>query len=129
MQEAHIKLKEEMCNASPLLIRWLKRSMARCFDALKGLCRTEKRNRLILMRMKYRLQNACVVAAFSDWNWCVFYVVCVVCVFVGVIYVCLLMSYMYVLMCYMCLLLSYRCSWMWYVYVLMCYVCYMCVWM
>lgn len=58
VQEAKIKLKEDMCAASPLLMRWLKRPMSRCYDAWMELYQKEKRNRQILERMAYRLQNA-----------------------------------------------------------------------
>ena len=68
VQEAKIALKEQMCSASPLLMRWLKRPMARTYAAWLELYKTEKRNRQILERMAYRLRNACVVAAFADWN-------------------------------------------------------------
>ena len=68
VQEAKIALKEQMCSASPLLMRWLKRPMARTYKAWHELYETEKRNRKILERMAYRLRNACVVAAFADWN-------------------------------------------------------------
>jgi hypothetical protein len=48
--------------------RWLKRPMVHTFEAWRDTYQTEKRNRQILERMAYRLRNACVVAAFADWN-------------------------------------------------------------
>jgi hypothetical protein len=68
VQDAKIALKEQLCASSPLLMRWLKRPMSRTFVGWQELYQTEKRNRQILERMAYRLQNACVVAAFADWN-------------------------------------------------------------
>lgn len=63
-----IAARERLVNASPKLMRWLKRPLVTTLAAWKELVDTEVRNRMILKKMKYRMDHGCVIMTFANWN-------------------------------------------------------------
>jgi hypothetical protein len=63
-----IAARERLVNASPKLMRWLKRPLVTTLGAWKELVDTEVRNRMILKKMKYRMDHGCVIMTFANWN-------------------------------------------------------------
>lgn len=68
IQNDKIAARERLVGASPKLMRWLKRPLVTTLTAWRILVETEKRNRLILKKMKYRMDNGCVISTFAGWN-------------------------------------------------------------
>lgn len=68
MEDKLALLKASLVEKSDLLARWTKRPMISCFELWDDLVVEEARKAALLKRLRYRIQNNCIVLTFAQWK-------------------------------------------------------------